>query len=233
VGSSDGIRCDNRSRNLKQFFFPLAYVKEEVKTLAKRFSGGLVRTLLDREAGERQFKGENLSSFGIIHIAAHGVIDDANWWRSALLLQPDGAHEEDGFLTALEISELKLGARLVVLSACGTGTGSLFGGEGIRGLSGAFMRAGAEFVLVSLWNVDDKATAVFMGDFYRFLAGGDSPARALARTKLQMIGSGFRNPFYWAPFVLIGRADDAGREGAGREREVGLLDDERPRAGGQ
>ena len=233
LGNSDGVRCDNRSRNLKQFFFPLAHVKEEVKSLARHFAGRRVTILFDREAGERQFKQADLSSYDIIHIATHGVIDDANWWRSALLLKSDKNIPEDGFLTALEISELRLGTRLVVLSACGTGTGSLFKGEGIRGLSGAFLRSGAEFVLVSLWNVNDKATAVFMGNFYRFLAGGDSPARALARTKLRMIGSGYQNPFYWAPFVLIGKADDTGGEGEEREREAGLLDDKGPRARGQ
>lgn len=233
LGNSDGVRCDNRSRNLKQFYFPLAHVKEEVKSLARHFLGRRVTMLFDGEAGERQFKQADLSSYDIIHIATHGVIDDANWWRSALILEADKNIPEDGFLTALEISELRLGTRLVVLSACGTGMGSLFKGEGVRGLSGAFLRAGAEFVLVSLWNVDDKATAVFMGSFYRFLAGGDSPARALARTKLRMIGSGYQNPFYWAPFVLIGKANDTGGKGEGRGWKAGLLDDERPRAGGQ
>jgi CHAT domain-containing protein len=206
VGNSDGIRCDNRSRNKKQFFSPLAHVKREIHALTRYFPRRQFSILLDREASERKFKAADLAKYGIIHLATHGVIDDANWWRSALLLRPDALGAEDGFLTALEISELDLEARLVVLSGCGTGVGSLFKGEGIMGLSAAFLKAGADDLLVSLWNVDDKATAVFMGKFYSYLAGGDSPARALARTKLWMIGSGHRDPFYWAPFVLIGRA---------------------------
>jgi CHAT domain-containing protein len=115
---------------------------------------------------------------------------------------------EDGFLTALEIADLDIPARLVVLSGCSTGAGVLFRGEGIKGMSGAFLGAGADYVLVSLWNADDRTTAVFMENFYGFLAKGDPPARASARAKLDLIRSGLRNPFYWAPFVLIGHAGD-------------------------
>ena len=118
------------------------------------------------------------------------------------------AGPEDGFLTALEISELALDARLVVLSGCGTGTGSLFKGEGIKGLSEAFRRAGTDSLVVSLWSVDDRATAVFMGRFYRRLAAGDPPARALGRAKREMIASRYGSPFHWAAFVLTGLAAD-------------------------
>jgi len=203
VGNSDGIRCDNRSRKLKRFFLPLAHVRNEIRALAVLSPVRKVTTLIDEEASEARLRAADLSRYGIIHLAAHGVIDDTNWWRSALLLRPDPGSGDDGFFTALEISELELGTSLVVLSGCGTGAGSLYKGEGIRGLSGAFMRAGAEYLLVSLWNVDDRATAKLMGSFYRGLAAGAPPARALAGAKKQMIGAGYRNPLFWAPFVLI------------------------------
>ena len=211
VGNSGDIRCDNRSRKLKRFFFPLTHVKKEIEALAKAFGGRSVTTLLDGSAGERAFKAAGLAGFDIVHIASHGVIDDADWWRSALLLKPDAGGAggpEDGFLTALEISELKMDARLVVLSGCGTGAGSLFKGAGLRGLTGAFRRAGACSLVVSLWSVDDRATAAFMGLFYRFLAGGDPPALALGKAKREMIGGRDRNPFHWAAFVLVGEAAD-------------------------
>jgi CHAT domain-containing protein len=214
VGNSDGIRCDNRSRRLKRFFLPLAHVGREIRALAGYFQALKVTTLIDEEASEAGLRSADLSRYGILHLAAHGVIDDTDWWRSALLLRPDPERGDDGFFTALEISELELGASLVVLSGCGTGAGSLHKGEGIRGLSGAFLRAGAEYLVVSLWNVDDRATADLMGRFYRELAAGASPARALAAAKKQMIGTGYRNPFFWAPFVLIKNGEDPGR---GRE----------------
>ena len=214
VGCSDGIRCDNRSRKLKRSFLPLAHVRREIRALAGYFPARKVTTLIDAEAGEAGLRSADLTRYGIVHFAVHGVIDDTDWWRSALLLRPDPGRGDDGFFTALEISELELEASLVVLSGCGTGAGGLHKGEGIRGLSGAFLRAGAEYLVVSLWNVDDRATAELMGRFYRELAAGASPARALAAAKKQMIGTGYRNPFFWAPFVLIKNGEDPGR---GRE----------------
>jgi len=208
-GSGDASRCDNRFADRKAFYLPLAHVGAEIGSVARALRQGNVTALLGKEATERAFKAADLGSYDVIHIAAHGVIDDADWWRSALLLGPDpGSGGEDGFLTAWEVAELKIRARLVVLSACSTGAGGLSQGEGIGGLSRAFFRAGAKDLVVSLWNVDDKAATAFMGRFYEGIAGGESPALALARTKKWMIEEGHSNPFYWAPFVLIGRADE-------------------------
>ena len=208
VGSPEGIACDNRAKREKRLFSPLKHVEEEIRRLRRSFPEGNVTAVLGEDASETWFKAAGLGRYGIIHVAAHGVIDDVNWWRSALLMKPAPKDGEDGFLTALEIAELDLAARLVVLSGCGTGAGRLFGGAGIKGLSGAFLQAGAELVLVSLWSVDDRATAVFMGEFYRRLSEGDPPVRALALAKTWMIGAGYRDPVYWAPFVMIGKAAD-------------------------
>lgn len=204
VGCSDGIRCDNRSRRFKRFFSPLAFVRGEIVALAGLFRGRDVTAMIDEVGCEARLKAMDVSRFDVIHLAAHGVIDDEGWWRSALLLRPDPAAGEDGFLTALEIARLELGGGIVVLSGCGTGAGPLSKGEGIRGLSGAFRRAGAGPLVVSLWNVDDRATAALMERFYRALAAGTPAAEALAGAKRQMIAAGYRNPFFWAPFVLIG-----------------------------
>ncbi len=212
VGNSAGIVCDNRSRNLRQTFSPLAYVDKEIGALEHAFPWGRQVVLLKGEATERRLKDALADRYDVVHIATHGVIDDTLWWRSALLLQPDPEHGEDGFLTAVEIADLDLRSRLVVLSGCGTGLGPLYRGEGIQGFSKAFLQAGADNLLVSLWNVDDKTTARFMREFYGFLADGNPPSRALARAKRSMIRSGTHNPFYWAPFVLIGAAED-GRPG--------------------
>jgi CHAT domain-containing protein/tetratricopeptide (TPR) repeat protein len=207
VGYSGAARCDNRTRNLKQIFLPLSHVKREVREVTEYFPASEVRTLLGREASEARLKQMDLAEFGIVHIATHGIIDDVHWWRSALLLEPDARIPEDGLLTAMEIPDLDLDAGLVVLSACGTGLGGVYRGEGIRGLAGAFRAAGADNIVVSLWNVDDEAAAVFMKYFYRFLTEGKSPAVALRETKLRMIGSKYASPRFWAPFVLIGKAE--------------------------
>jgi CHAT domain-containing protein len=216
VGNSRGIGCDNRSPNLRRSFLPLAHVGEEIGTLSRSFPWRNRTILLDRRAGEREVKKALTGGFDAVHIATHGVIDDRLWWRSALLLGPEPDQGEDGFLTALEIAGLGLRSPLVVLSGCETGLGPLYRGEGIQGFSEAFLRAGASDLVVSLWIVDDGATARLMKEFYGRLAAGDPPALALAGAKRAMIGSGLRNPFYWAPFVLIG--GNGGAAGPGRSR---------------
>ena len=121
--------------------------------------------------------------------------------------QADGT---DGILTAMEVLSMDLaGTRLVVLSACETGLGDIRQGEGVYGLRRAFQEAGAAAVLSTLWQVDDAGTQAFMTRFYsRFLQGGDSrsaqgSARAVQR---EFIASArWRHPFYWAPFVMVGR----------------------------
>ena len=118
---------------------------------------------------------------------------------------------EDGYLNIGEISKLKLKADYVVLSACQTGLGKLFRGEGVYGLTQAFIGAGANAVLVSLWNVADKSTAIFMGEFYK--TGKEralSFYKSLSETKRQFIsgkfGETWRDPFFWAPFVQYGES---------------------------
>ena len=132
---------------------------------------------------------------------------------------------EDGFLTASETQALKLDTELTVLSACKTGNGDMLTGEGVMGMSRAFLVAGSQSVLVSLWSVDSAATERLMVAFYRHLKAGLDAPQALRRAKLDMIeaarvANGSRrnpagaaatpvagselHPFFWAPFVLFG-----------------------------
>jgi len=116
-----------------------------------------------------------------------------------------GDGQEDGRLTAREVLSLDLTADVVVLSACETGRGTLAGGEGIYGLKRAFMVSGARQLVVSLWKVNDAATAELMRNFYRQLASGKPAAEALQHAKLDMLAGPFAHPYYWAAFVLVGR----------------------------
>jgi len=99
-----------------------------------------------------------------------------------------------------------MGAPLVMLSACETGLGKEKRGEGVIGLTRAFMYAGAPTVGVSLWSVADKSTAELMTDFYRRLLGSTSSSSAAMRAaQLGLIsGKKYSGPFYWAPFVIEG-----------------------------
>jgi CHAT domain-containing protein len=97
---------------------------------------------------------------------------------------------------------------MVVLSACGSGLGTLVRGEGLVGLSRAFFYAGTRSLVVSLWNVDDASTAEVMTAFYRRLSRGLSRAEALREAKRDLLRSDrplYHHPYYWAPLVLVGR----------------------------
>jgi CHAT domain-containing protein len=108
-------------------------------------------------------------------------------------------------LSMSEILGLKIHADTVVLSACNTGSGAVSHAEGVMSLGRAFMAAGAESVTVSLWQVSDESTQLFMREYYENLIAGKSKAEALSIARSYLFADKrFTNPFYWAPFVLIG-----------------------------
>lgn len=176
----------------------------EVKVISRLMAKNKRTLLLDEEADEERFKGLDLGSYRIIHLATHGVFNEDQWWRSVLLVGRRKSGSEDGFLNLLDIYALKLNAGLVVLSACSTGRGKREMAEGIFGLSGAFLYAGAGAVLVSLWNIADRSTAELMEKFYGHLRAGKAVAEALRLAKVAMIRSGYLNPRHWGGFILIG-----------------------------
>ena len=160
----------------------------------------------------------DLSRYRILHFATHAVAGDQVGWASqpALVLsQQSGKNQAEGLLQLSDILDLKLDADLVVLSACETGLGKLRYGEGIIGLTRAFLYAGASSAVVSLWKVDDQSTSLLMEKFYQWLKKGANKAEALRQAKLEILNSqielkalgdvqSLASPFFWAPFILIG-----------------------------
>jgi CHAT domain-containing protein len=141
--------------------------------------------------------------------------------RSGIVLaganQPEADPEDDGYLTALEVARLNWkGTEMVVISACQSGKGDITAGEGVYGLKRAIAVAGARSSLLSLWNVDDLATAAFMESFYKKLKAGIGRGDALKITQKEFRGHknvDWRHPYVWAAFQLSG---DWGRLGGGR-----------------
>ena len=179
----------------------LAHAEKEVASIAGYFSRPEVRTGID--ATETALKGEELVGRGVVHIAAHGRYDRREPLKSALLLAPDG--ENDGNMEMVEVFGLRMNPRLVVLSACESGIGSLEGGDEVQGLNRAFLYAGAGSVLASLWSVSDESTYRLMDRFYRELARAPA-AEALRRAQLGVMER-FPEPFHWGAFYLTGAAD--------------------------
>jgi CHAT domain-containing protein len=161
--------------------------------------------LLNKEANEKNIKSSTITNYSILHFATHGIVNEEKPELSQLFL--NGTNDgEDGNLYSGEIYNLKLDAKLVVLSACQTGLGKITKGEGIIGLSRALIYAGAKNVLVSLWTVSDSSTPELMTQFYFFNFSNHSDAESLRMSKLKLIqDKKFAHPYYWGPFIYIGQ----------------------------
>ena len=164
---------------------------------------------LDFDANHALAISGELSNYRIVHFATHALTDNVHPELSAIALSTVNKKGEtqEGFLRANEIFNLKLAADLVVLSACRTGTGKEVAGEGLIGLTRPFMYAGAPRVIVSLWPLDDRATAELMLRFYKQLLGPrkPSPAAALRQAQIEMWNDArWRSPYYWGAFMLQG-----------------------------
>jgi CHAT domain-containing protein len=153
-------------------------------------------------ATEGNFKSQ-ARRFDLIHVAAHGIYDDAGPLQSYLAF--DVSPGDDGRLTAQEVLRLKLPAHLVILSACDMAVGRPAAGEGLVGMTWAFMIAGAETIVAAKWEVDSETTTRLMLEFHRALATGAPPAAALRTAQLTLLRSPrWVHPFYWAAFVDVG-----------------------------
>ena len=164
---------------------------------------------LDFLASKEIMTSPKLREYGIIHISTHGLVNATHPELSSLvfsMVDREG-RKKDGFLGLHEIYNLRLGADLVVLSACQSGLGKEIRGEGLVGMTRGFMYAGAARVLVSLWKVDDEATAELMKHFYQGLLGKErlTPAAALRKAQLEVRHQRrWQSPYYWAGFVFQG-----------------------------
>ena len=182
----------------------LPATEKEVTDIAKLFPEKS-RAVKYADANESLVKSKDLAQYNYLHFATHGVVDEENPASSRIFL--NNSNTDDGNLFAGEIYSLNLNANLAVLSACQTGLGKISKGEGVIGLSRALIYAGAKNIIVSFWTVADESTAELMTNFYKEVALKPTQNfnRSLQLAKLKMITeSRFSNPYYWAPFVLIG-----------------------------
>lgn len=190
----------------EEFVPPLPETEREVKDIETLFKsyGYSPDILLSSRASENFIRNNDLENYGVVHFATHAKIYPGSPEQSNILLSFDTTGQTDGRLTTGEVYSLRLNADLLVLSACETALGEISKGEGLIGLTRAFLFAGAKNQLVSLWPVNDNSTAEFMIEFYKNCLKGSSYSEALRRAKLKMISSKkYSAPFYWSPFILI------------------------------
>lgn len=175
--------------------------RHEVETIAADLPKPSV-ILLGGKATKTNFEQLPLGQTNVIHLALHGYVDPEIPDRSALVFAPQQQAMDDGLLQIRDIRNLHLNASLVTLSACNTGVGPV-GEEGVANIVNAFIEAGSESVVSTLWELEDHATAHFMTVFYDHLGRHEEKAEALRQAQLEMLNSG-DPPFYWAGFVLDG-----------------------------
>lgn len=181
-------------------FSGLPGTEDELNSIQKEF--GDDHAVFVAERSTETFIKKQAHEYRYIHFATHGSYNFFQPLYSFLLFNP--SEEDDGRLTVHEVFELSLNSNLVTLSACETGLGNLSQGDELEGLSRAFIYAGSSSVIVSLWSVADYQTSILMSAFYSHLK--DHPAdRALALAQRDLLKR-YPQPFYWAPFILIGNS---------------------------
>lgn len=201
------IRSTRSVKVNDKVFSSLPESEREVTEISRLFnSKGFANKLFKYDsANEGNLKSEEIAKFSCLHLATHGFINDRFPKLSGLLFSKIIGSNEDGILYSEEIFGLNLKVKLIALSACESGLGNIIRGEGILGLTRALIYAGAENILVSLWQVADKSTSELMIQFYKNVLEGKNFTSSLREAKLKLIKDGiYSYPLEWAPFVLIG-----------------------------
>jgi len=198
-GVSETLAAAYRSVTLA----PLPDAAREADTIARLYRGRSI-AVTGPEATEDVVR-KNVEGFDILHYAVHAILDDRNPMYSRLVFAKSSHGTDDGFLEAREVMDLSTKANMVVLSACDTARGKHEAGEGLIGLSWAFLAAGSRAIVATKWKAESQATARLMVDFHRAIAQGESPERALRKAQVSLMRDPrYSDPFYWAPFMLMG-----------------------------
>lgn len=200
--------------DLRSACYSLIHNEEEVKEIAIDQND---IAIFGMEANEERFLQEIKKSPNIIHLAMHAFsnisdpllsglvfsnIDQTDYMKSSNRMNET---PEDGILHAFEIYQMNITSKLIVLSACETGHGEFFRGEGTRSLGQAFRYAGCDNIIMSLWKVNDGSTKEIMVNFYNELRNGIGKSEALSKAKRKFLKEHPKTgPFYWAPFTLLG-----------------------------
>jgi CHAT domain-containing protein len=189
-------------------FARLIFSRKEAQAIARLAPRGSAIEALDFSANVQMIASPAVARARIVHVASHGIFNSARPELSGLVLSlvDQKGHAAEGILRLYDIFNLRLSADLVVLSGCETGLGRQMKGEGLIGLTRAFMYAGAPRVVASRWQVDDVATAELMSRFYAGIFQKHlRPAAALHAAQQQMRAvPRWQSPYYWAAFTLLG-----------------------------
>ena len=198
---NSSILIVGKSLSASPDFPPIGQAGREIGYLEKYFPPERRLELTDGNAKPSVYLNSHPERFSFLHFTAHGTASRLQPLESAIILSPEG----DSFkLYARDILQHPLNAYLVTISACNGSGVKTYAGEGLVGLSWAFLRAGARHVIGGLWEVSDASTPQLMDELYKNISAGQDPPSALRNAKLTLVHStgNYRKPFYWAPFLL-------------------------------
>ncbi len=184
----------------------LPFSAHEARAISRRIPGR-AKLYVGADARKAAIIEGDLTGVPLVHLAAHAVVAEEDAERSRLVLAPEQSSGGASFLYVAEVPRLDLnGVELVTVPACETERGRFVRGEGVENFSRAFLLAGAEATVTTLWKVADEPTAAFMDQFYYFLSRGMPKAEALRQAKLKFLRSEteLAQPYYWAAFILNG-----------------------------
>ncbi|MBX2925468.1 MAG: CHAT domain-containing protein [Chitinophagaceae bacterium] len=181
---------------------------------AQRIGKYIENDLYAEQAAEEAVFKQTAGIYNILHLGTHAEINSTAPLQSRFFLakplSADSIHNEDGYLHAYEIYGMDLQAELAVLTACETGAGNITQGEGVMSLAHSFMYAGCPSVIMSLWKIDEKASADIIASFYKHLSEGKTKSEALRLAKLQHIKEtemSSAHPYFWAGMTLVGNEE--------------------------
>lgn len=204
---NNGSQLRSVSRN-GHYLKELGYSENELENIIELCQSKQIKALgyFHSDATEKNFK-LNAPNYPFIHIATHGIINEQRPQLSAIIFsQPkDSTHKQDGFLYSGEIYNLSLNTDLVVLSSCESGLEKLVKEEGLMALTRAFLYAGAQNLIVSLWKVSDKQTSELMIELYKNIIDSKTYSQSLRQAKRQLIRhENTCFPKFWSGFILLG-----------------------------
>ncbi|MEA5549441.1 CHAT domain-containing protein [Anabaena cylindrica UHCC 0172] len=202
------LALNRTANNYSVKFDRLRFTRKEADNILELVPEDQRLQVLGFAANRDLVTSRQLSQYQIVHFATHGIINNQRPELSGVVLSlfNEKGKPQNGFLRLLDFYNLYLPVELVVLSACQTGLGENIRGEGLVGLTTAFMYAGSPRVVMSLWSVDDEGTSILMQKFYqKMLQENLKPASALRQAQIEMWQEKkWNSPFYWAAFMLQG-----------------------------
>ncbi len=190
--------------------FPRLSQTSELADYLKKLNPAATDLFTGMQAKKTILFDKPMTSYGSIVFATHGYFGrDIPGIQEPVLAMTlvDEPKDQDGFLRMSEVMGMKLNANVVALTACQTGLGSNLSGEGVMSMGRAFQYAGAKSILMSLWSVSESGSVLLVEKFFEHLNAGKTKLEALGLAREDVRNAGFKHPFYWAPFILVGEVE--------------------------